>query len=99
MRINPRFNGVYLVLWVCKPTDLKNEIMRSITQILLEAEKSETLQALIDLWNEIVSNKKKYTLTQIWFANEKIRERSLIVDGEDIEKGKFYYALKEMDKS
>ncbi len=73
--------------------------MRSITQILLEAEKSETLQALIDLWNEIVRNKEKYPLTQIWFANEKIRELSLIVDGEDIEKGKFYHALKEMDKS
>ena len=73
--------------------------MRSITQILLETEKVERLQALVDLWNEIVSNKKKYPLTQIWFANEKIRERSLIVDGSDIEKGKFYNALKEMDKS
>jgi hypothetical protein len=73
--------------------------MRSITQILLEAEKSETLQALVSLWNEIVSNKKKYPLTQIWFANEKIRERCLIVDGADIEKGKFYHALKEMDGS
>ena len=73
--------------------------MRSITQILLEAEKSETLQALIDLWNEIVINKKKYPLSKIWFANEKIRERSLIVEGADIEKGKFYHALKEMVKS
>jgi len=82
-----------------KPTEFKNEIMRSITQILLEAEKSETLQAIVDLWNEIVSNKKKYPLSQIWFANEKIRERSLVVEGADIEKGKFYHALKEMDKS
>jgi hypothetical protein len=73
--------------------------MRSITEITIEAETSKTLQALIDLWNEIVSNKKKYPLTKIWFANEKIRERCLIVDGEDIEKGKFYHALKEMDKS
>ena len=70
--------------------------MRSITQILLEAEKSVTLQVLIELWNDVVRNKKKYPLTQIWFANEKIRERSLTVDGEDIEKGKFYYNLKEM---
>ena len=59
--------------------------MRSITQILLEAEKAKELQTLVDLWNEIVSNKKKYPLTQIWFANEKIRERSLIVEGADIE--------------
>ena len=73
--------------------------MRIITQILLEAEKAKELQALVDLWNEIVSNKKKYPLTQIWFANEKIRERSLIVEGADIEKAKFYHALKEMDKS
>ena len=73
--------------------------MRSITQILLEAEKAEELQALVDLWNEIVSNKKKYPLTQIWFANEKIRERCLIAEGADIEKGKFYNALKEMDGS
>lgn len=73
--------------------------MRGITQILLEAEKVEELQALVYLWNEIVSNKKKYPLTQIWFANKKIRERCLIVEGDDIEKGKFYHALKEMDGS
>lgn len=78
---------------------LKQIKMRSVTQILLDVEKSESLQALISLWNEIVSNKKKYPLTQIWFANEKIRERSLIVDGDDIEKGKFYHALKEMGRT
>jgi len=72
--------------------------MRSITEILLDAESSKTLQALIYLWNEIVENKKKYPLTKIWLANEKIRERCLIVDGADIDKGKFYYALKEMDE-
>jgi hypothetical protein len=73
--------------------------MRSITQILLEGEKAKELQALVDLWNEIVRNKKKYPLTQIWFANKKIRERCLIVEGADIEKGKFYHALKQMDGS
>lgn len=73
--------------------------MRSITEILLEAESSKTLQALVFLWNEIVENKKKYPLTKIWLANEKIRERCLIVNGADIDKGKFYHALEEMDGS
>ena len=78
---------------------MRKKHIRDITQILLEAEKSKTLQALVDLWNEIVSDKKKYPLSQIWFANEKIRERSLIAEGTDIEKSEFYHALKEMDKS
>ena len=73
--------------------------MRSITEILLEAESSKTLQNLVFLWNEIVENKKKYPLSKIWLANKNIRKRSLIVDGDDIEKGKFHHALKEMDKS
>jgi uncharacterized protein HemY len=67
---------------------------RTITEILKEADVTNDLQGLINLWNEIVNNKKKYPLTQIWFANEHIRELALESNGQDIDKGKFYYELK-----
>ena len=67
---------------------------RTLTEILKDADKATELQVLIDLWNEIANNKKQYPLTEIWFANEYIRELALKSNGQDIEKGKFYYELK-----
>jgi uncharacterized protein HemY len=67
---------------------------RTITEILKEADATNDLQGLINLWNEIANNKKKYPLAQIWFANEHIRELALKSNGQDIDKGKFYYELK-----
>ena len=67
---------------------------RTITEILKEADATNDLQGLINLWNEIASNKKKYPLTQIWFANVHIRELALKSNGQDIDKDKFYYELK-----
>jgi hypothetical protein len=67
---------------------------RMITEILKEADATNELQGLINLWNEIANNKKQYTLTEIWFANEHIRELALKSNGQDIDKGKFYYELK-----
>lgn len=70
--------------------------MRGLIVILSDVEKSTQLNELISLWNEIATNKYKYSLNQLWFANEKIRKRALIVSGEDIEKCKFYHVLKQM---
>lgn len=67
---------------------------RTITEILKEADSTNELQDLINLWNEIANNKKQYPLTQILFANEHIRELTLKSTGQDIDKGKFYYELK-----
>lgn len=67
---------------------------RTISEILIDADKSIGLQSLIDLWNEIAQNKYKYPLVEIRFANEHIRELALKCKGEDFEKGKFYMALK-----
>jgi uncharacterized protein HemY len=66
---------------------------RTITEILKECDVTNDLQGLINLWNEIADNKKQYPLTQIWFANEHIRELALKSNGKDIDKGKFYNFL------
>ena len=73
-------------------------MMRTLTEILKDADKATELQALIDLWNEIANNKYKYPLTELWFANEHIRELALKVKGADIAKGHFYHTLNEMHK-
>lgn len=68
--------------------------MRTITEILKESDFTRDLQSLINLWNEIANNKKKYPISEIWFANEHIRELALKSNGQYIDKCKFYYELK-----
>jgi hypothetical protein len=68
--------------------------IRPLSQILKEADSTKDLQKLIDLWNEIALNKKSYPLTEIYFANEHIRELALRSNGQDVQKGLFYYNLK-----
>lgn len=70
------------------------ENYRPIIEILEEADETNDLQGLINLWNEIANNKKQYALTEIWFANEHIRELALNSNCQDIDKGKFYMELK-----
>lgn len=67
---------------------------RTITEILKEADQTNELHGLINLWNEIAINKKQYPLNEIWFANKHIREMVLRSNGQDIDKGKFYMELK-----
>lgn len=69
-------------------------MLRTITEILKQADSTTDLQGLINLWNEIANNKKQYPLTDIWNANKHIRELVLKSNGQDIDKGKFYYELK-----
>lgn len=47
---------------------------RSISEILIEADQTEELSVLCDCWKEIVKNKYKYSLAQIWFAKEHLEE-------------------------
>lgn len=68
-------------------------MVRSINEILKQAESTGKLQTLIDLWNEVVKNKYKYSLVNIRFARERIMELTLKADGEDFDKGKFWTAL------
>ena len=49
---------------------------RTFDSILKDADKENTLQGLIDLWNEIANNKYNYTLAQLRFANEHISNLS-----------------------
>lgn len=67
---------------------------RTITEILKEADVTNDLQGLINLWNEIANNKKQYPLTDIWNANRHIRGLALKSSGQDIDKGNFYHELK-----
>ena len=66
---------------------------RTITEILKEADSTNELQGLINLWNEIANNKNQYPLTEIYEANKQIRRLALKSKGEDIEIGKFYNFL------
>lgn len=71
---------------------------RTITDILKEADSTNDIEGLINLWNEIANNKYEYPLIQIRFANEHIRELALRSYGEDIEKACFYNELKSQQK-
>jgi hypothetical protein len=69
--------------------------MRFIKEIIQQAESTKDLQILINLWNEIANNKKKYSLNEIRTANLKIRELTLKSNHKnDIDKGLFYNFLK-----
>lgn len=74
---------------------INRTMIRSIEEILKEAESTNDLQTLINLWNEIVKNKKQYALAEIEIANEKIRELALKSNGEDFQKWDFYLFLQE----
>ena len=71
-------------------------MIRTLTEVLKDADKAKDLQVLIGLWNEIARNKFRYPLVELNFANEHIRELALESNGEDIAKGRFYNALNEM---
>lgn len=64
-----------------------------ITEIIKEADTTNDLQGLINLWNGIAINKKQYPINQILFSNEHIRELTLKSNGQDIDKGRFYMEL------
>ncbi len=72
--------------------------VRPIAEIIKDADTAIRIDNLIALWGEIVKNKYNYALTEIWGAGHHIAELALKVQGEDIEKGKFYSWLKSMCK-
>ena len=67
--------------------------MRTLQEICNQAESTTDLQGVVDLWNEIVENKRKYPLTEIHLAREKIMSYALTTNGTDIAKSMFYYDL------
>lgn len=69
---------------------------RPLSDILKDADTATELQTLIDLWNELAYKKYSYTLVQLNFANEHIRELVLKAKGSDFAKGRFYWELKSM---
>jgi hypothetical protein len=71
-----------------------SRFFKDMAEILKDADATNDLQDLINLWNEIANNKKRYPLTDIWNANKHIRELALKTSGQDIDKGKFYHELK-----
>ena len=68
-------------------------MIRTLSEILIDADNSKDIQSLINLWNELAENKKKYTIVQLNFAREHFSKLSLNVNGQDIDKGKFYLHL------
>ena len=67
-----------------------NPPVRSIADILTEANSVKDLDAIIALWNEIANNKYRYSLDELRLAHEQITELALDSNGYYLEKGKFY---------
>lgn len=64
--------------------------------VIKKINESTTIKELIELWNIIAITKYSYSLVELWDIIDLIKEKSLNVDGRDIDKGKFYNALEEM---
>jgi hypothetical protein len=47
---------------------------RTITEILKEADQASEMKDLVNLWNEIAENIKKYSLVEVEFAFDHIRD-------------------------
>lgn len=48
--------------------------VRTISEILKEADVAVELQELCDAWMEIVEHKYKYPLIELWFAKEHLEK-------------------------
>lgn len=64
-------------------------MVRNITEIIKDVNNTNDLKRLINLWNEIAKNKKKYTLADIWNAREQIISQSFKTTAPELEIGKF----------
>lgn len=69
-------------------------MVREISIIITEAFTKKDLNSLIELWNEIANNKYNYPLVQIREAKDTISNLALSANGCDLEKSKFYHALR-----
>jgi len=63
--------------------DLPQKV-RSLSEILIEADKTESLYELIERWNEIVKNKYQYPLVELQFAQEHLEELSAKLAKQDL---------------
>jgi hypothetical protein len=60
-------------------------MIRSITDILVEADATRDLQVITNCWNEILENKKKYPLVELKYAAEHLRDLVKKMAREDAE--------------
>ena len=77
-------------------TITQNPPVRSIADILTEANSLIDLDAIIALWNEIARNKYSYSLDELRAANEQIRELAMRSNGTYTWRSNFYMALMKM---
>lgn len=54
-------------------TDEKPVFVRTMQEILVEADYTKDVFYLCQLWDEMVRNKHQYPLTHLWFAQEHIQ--------------------------
>jgi len=73
-----------------------NPPVRSIADILKEADSVKDLDAIIALWNEIANNKYRYSLDELHLANRQFRKLVLLANASQFEQGKFYMYLLNM---
>lgn len=71
---------------------------RTLNEILQDADRTTNLDGLIALWNELVQNKYKYPLCELYFAAEHIAELTLKSQGSCVEKNLFYRRLTAANK-
>ena len=71
-----------------------NPPVRSIADILTEANSLIDLDAIIALWIEIMNNKYSYFLDELHFAREQFKTLTLRSNGSDKEKREFIHGDK-----
>lgn len=65
--------------------------IRSITEILKESDKTDSLKILCDLWQEIRSNIYSYPLVEIEFSLEHLQEKAAKMARKDIKEFKPFF--------
>ena len=76
-----------------QPLFIDGVIIRSISQILIDADNTTELKVLSDCWKEIVKNKYNYPLVQLRFAREHLENLSREMARKDIEDNQDFFDL------
>lgn len=75
------------------PLVIDGVIIRSISQILIDADNTTELKVLSGCWKEIVKNKYQYPLVQLRFAREHLENLSREMARKDIEENKEFFDM------
>ena len=76
-----------------QPLFIDGVIIRSISQILIDADNTSELKVLSDCWKEIVKNKYCYTLAELKFSREHLEGLSRKMARKDIEDNQDFFDL------